>query len=89
MEIFRKGGMGFTPQIRKLILGEIIPQMWSDILKVKVLAGIVHAKAKNMQKIETKTVGPCLNGPGQKKLKTGMTRLLTRWYSKAGIVTAD
>ena len=48
MEIFRKGGMGFTPQIRKLILGEIIPQMWGDILKVKVLAGIVQAKAKNI-----------------------------------------
>ena len=48
MEIFRKGGMGFTPQIRKLMLGEIIPQMWSDILKVKVLAGIVQAKAKNI-----------------------------------------
>ena len=70
------------------MLGEIIPQMWSDILKVKVLAGIVHAKAKNMQKIETKTVGPCLNGPGQKKLKNrhdppSHQMVLKSWYSNS------
>ena len=65
--------------------------MWGEILKVKVLAGIVQAKAKLpliVPKIETKTVGPCLNGPGQKKLKNrhdppSHQMVLKSWHSNS------
>ena len=45
--------------------------MWGDILNFKVLLELSRPKQKLsliVQKIGTKTIGPCLNGPGQKKL---------------------